>query len=144
MAAGTSIITAKLTPRVRLARMWNGISGSLTVRSITMNATSSTAPRPRAVRVTGSLQVLSACVDTRLDAWVSPYTSESRPSVPVTAPGMSRATRRGLLSASTIGAMTAAAMPIGTLMRNVQRHEYSVSQPPRIRPTAAPAPDIAA
>ena len=45
-------------------------------------------------------------------------------------------------------------MPIGTLIRKVRRQpsitmpkisgEVPVSQPPRIRPTAAPAPDMAA
>ncbi len=44
-------------------------------------------------------------------------------------------------------------MPIGTLIRKVSRQPLismpktlssPVSQPPRIRPTAAPAPDIAA
>src|SRR6478752_7726458 len=66
------------------------------------------------------------------------------PSVPLNAPNRSNAPRWRALSESTNGAMAAAARPIGVLMRNVHRHEYSVSQPPRTRPTAAPAPDIAA
>ena len=36
------------------------------------------------------------------------------------------------------------ARPIGTLMNIVQRQSISVRAPPRMRPTAAPAPDIAA
>jgi hypothetical protein len=40
--------------------------------------------------------------------------------------------------------MNATTSPIGTLISIVQRHEYSVSAPPRISPTAAPAPDMAA
>ena len=50
--------------------------------------------------------------------------------------------------------MNAAIRPIGTLMRKVRRQPWMntpprskpepVSQPPRIKPTAAPAPDMAA
>ncbi len=61
--------------------------------------------------------------------------------------------RLGLREAPAGPAIAAIARPIGTLIRKVSRQPLNsmprklsrpVSQPPRIRPTAAPAPDIAA
>ena len=78
----------------------------------------------------------------------------TRPVVAVSAPGRSSSPRCFSLSPRKYGATRAAPIPIGTLIRKVSRQPLKsvpnrlgsrpVSQPPRIRPTAAPAPDIAA
>ena len=77
----------------------------------------------------------------------------SRPRVPVTAPGRSSQPLWGCDSRRKRGASSAAAMPIGVLISRVIRQPLMsmprklsrpVSQPPSIRPTAAPAPDMAA
>ena len=74
--------------------------------------------------------------------------------MPVTAPGRSSSPGCDSDSLRKRGASSAATTPIGKLIRKVRRQpsmttpkisgDVPVSQPPRIRPTAAPAPDIAA
>ena len=43
-----------------------------------------------------------------------------------------------------VAAMAMIAMPIGTLMRNANRHEITVTAPPGTRPSTEPRPCIAA
>ena len=71
--------------------------------------------------------------------------------MPVMAPGTSSSPGCCSDSLKKRGAKKAATRPMGTTIRKVSRHPLMprgwsspVSQPPRIRPTAAPAPDIAA
>src|SRR5580765_2177413 len=68
----------------------------------------------------------------------------NRPAVPVAAPARSSRASLPSYSTRTRGARAATSRPIGTLMKKVQRQSASVRTPPRMRPTAAPAPDIAA
>ena len=71
--------------------MRSGSSGLGERRSQTTKATSRTSARPRNVRVFGSVQPAAAppAPSSTLAASVNPYTSDSRPSVTSTAPGMS-------------------------------------------------------
>src|SRR3981189_2869483 len=80
-----------------------------------------------------------------LAAWVNPYTRATNPAVPRTAPGMSyELPPPGLLSVTRIVPAMQATIAIGTLISRHQRHDaYSVSVPPRIKPIAAPPPEMA-
>lgn len=138
-------MTTKLTARVRSVMIRSGSSGCDERASITKNDTRSTTPATIGPRVRNSVHVAGAPVDGSTCAlWLKPYTSETSPSVAVAAPDRSQRPGWGLDSPRKRGARNTTNSPIGTLMSIVQRHETSVSAPPRIRPTAAPAPDIAA
>ncbi len=70
--AGTSIMTMKLVARVRSARMWNGIKGSLTRRSIIKKVPSRATPRTSAIIVTGAVHACEAFLLTSSAACVRP------------------------------------------------------------------------
>src|SRR3954467_2967130 len=80
-----------------------------------------------------------------LAASVNPYTRATSPTVPRIAPAMSyEFAPPDLLSVTRIVPAMAATIPIGPLIRRHQRHEaYWVSVPPRIKPIAAPPPEMA-
>src|SRR5258708_1318616 len=104
-----------------------------------MNAASSAMPTARAAIVSGAAQ---PCVS----ALERPYTRPTRPADAVTAPGMSMS--RFAVEPVSRPRRRSAAIAVGmaritfTYMHQRQSR-YSVSAPPRIRPTAAPEPAIA-
>ena len=149
MAAGTIAIVANAVPRVRFVRIRKGSSGCSARRSISTKTASRSTPVTSDATVQVSPQPY-CCWPAR----ERPKTIAIRPNVPVSAPGTSSSPGWLSLSPSTRGASAAAARPIGTLIRKVSRQPSTliprmsgcrpVSQPPRIRPTAAPTPDMAA
>jgi hypothetical protein len=80
-----------------------------------------------------------------LAASVNPNTRATSPTVPRIAPAMSyELAAPDLLSVTRIAPAMKATIAIGTLISRHQRHDaYSVSVPPRIKPIAAPPPEMA-
>jgi hypothetical protein len=76
-------IIAKLPERFRFLKMLSGIKGSTLRVSIKTNVVSSTT-------ATASEIVVAVLLQLWLDAFESPYTSESMPPVAVRAPGTSK------------------------------------------------------
>ena len=75
---------------------------------------------------------------------ISDQTMATAPSVAVTAPTRSKRPGRRGVSVTKRRASTRTAIPIGTLMNSVQRHEpRSVTTPPSSRPMDAPADETA-
>ncbi len=81
----------------------------------------------------------------RVAAWLKPKVREKRPVVAVITPGMSYLLFPSALDSFTnLRARMKAISAIGTLTPKHQRQEKnSVSDPPRIKPIAAPPPEIA-
>ena len=70
--------------------------------------------------------------------WVNTSTAEVHPSVASSAPVTSSLSRSWWVSAIRITAITMMTIPIGTLIRNANRQEMTVSRPPSTRPSTEP------
>src|SRR5947199_10655498 len=104
-----------------------------------MKEVSTTAARPKAVRINGSVQPCEG-------ASMIPKTSETSPTIDRTAPTGSSTGAEGSLELGTINrpAMSAK-ITTGTLTRNTEPHQKWVSsQPPTTGPIPMPSPDTPA
>src|SRR5438132_3676296 len=138
MAAAVHNMTTYVAARLRLARSLRGMRGFLLFVSTKMKAAYSSAAVARHVTVIASAQP-------SVGARTRPYTSAVVAAVTATAPGTSRRPPRAVDLGSARRATAATATPMGTLTKKTHRQEaMSVSAPPSSRPSAPPAPDIAA
>ena len=118
---------------VRSPKSRSGRIGSAARDSTCTNVASSDAPTTKEPRVTGDPHP-------ELAASTRPNTTETIPSVEVSAPARSKRPWRRGVSTRTLRPRTRTASPIGTFTNITHRHETSsVRMPPATSPTAPPA-----